>query len=178
VALPVGQQSSSAGQQAPAGVALPAGQQHSPTGQQAPTGVALPVGQQPPQQRPAIRITTPSFLIPLTDSELAELISQVDKKYNNFSTASTGLKNDFQKYNSQLTTCSDKSYTYEEQQAAGCLPNDTIQQCSDKLLKICVERQALALKASSGTVQTKIQELIAKATELANRLKTLNNVVK
>jgi hypothetical protein len=136
------------------------------------------VGQLTPQQRQPIRINTGSFHFPLTDAELEDLISQVDKKHYDFSAAANGLKDDFKKYNTQLLTCSDKSYTYEEQQAAGCLPNDTIQQCSDKLLKICVARQASALKVSSESVLNKIQELISKSTELANRLKALNTALK
>lgn len=34
--------------------------------------------------------------------------------------------------------CADKSYSAQDQKAAGCLPTDSVQQCSDKLVKYCI----------------------------------------
>ncbi len=65
-------------------------------------GETQPAGQQPPQQRQPMRINMGSFHFSLTDSELAGLISQVDKKHHDFSAAANGLKDDFQKHNAQL----------------------------------------------------------------------------
>ena len=122
-----------------------------------------------------MKIPKKRFLYLPTEPELKDLMSQMHGKYDAFKTCSLRLMDDFHQYNYRLSLCSNKSYSYEEQQAAGCLPNDTTQQCSDKLLKVCIRQPALALKDSSAKVQSTLQALITKSTEFTNRLRALSD---
>lgn len=142
--------------------------------------VAPQTNQQLQLQKPEIKILNPDiymkrFTFILTGEDLDNLIAEINKIHEVFSSRSNLLNTYFGIYLSQLNECSNRPYTYQEQQAAGCLPNDTIQQCSDKLLKHCAGQYALKLKQRSDSVQHTIQELINKSTELSNKLKALSN---
>ena len=111
----------------------------------------------------------------ITKEELEILIDRIRSKYDAFSSYSGGLRSRFSDYNYQLSVCSKKAYTYEEQQAAGCQPNDTIQQCSEKLMKQCAGQRASMLKDRSDNMQDKIKDLIDALDELSRKLKMLSS---
>jgi hypothetical protein len=123
--------------------------------------------QQPVQQKPAIKIlNTDTYKLLLT----TEYLQHIKSDLYSLESSIYSLKGEISHFQDSLKTCTSKSYTYEEQIAAGCLPNDTIQQCSDKLLKSCAGPDALDVKGKSDSLQNKL-------IEQADKLKVLSNLL-
>lgn len=80
-------------------------------------------------------------------------------------------------YNSSVASCCSptKSFSVQDQQAAGCAGNDTVNQCVDKLIKHCIsnaprkaEIKALLQKSQikAGKYSAKMQQLAAEIQQL------------
>lgn len=91
-------------------------------------------------------------------------------------------------YNSYIQSCANKSYSVQDQQNAGCLGSDTVDQCTNKLLRHCLsryEQDKFGYKNQpDGDLKTKIIKGIEKsdrirneAQELSDALKTLKNLM-
>lgn len=134
--------------------------------------------QQTQQAKPMMKIKSSVFLklnvIVLTKDDIINYREQIESKANSLKGGLYKLSNKYGTYNNRLNYCKKKSYTYEEQINAGCSSNDTIQQCSEKLLVSCVGQSASSLKHQSDEVQNKIKDLIDISDELANKLNVLS----
>ncbi len=134
--------------------------------------------QQTQQAKPMMKIKSSVFLklnvIVLTKDDIINYRGQIDSKYSSLKSGLYKLSNKYGTYNNRLNYCKKKSYTYEEQIDAGCSSNDTIQQCSEKLLVSCVGQSASSLKHQSVEVQNKIKDLINISDELAKKLNVLS----
>lgn len=90
-------------------------------------------------------------------------------------------------YNSYIKNCANKSYSVQDQQTAGCLGSDTVDQCTDKLFRRCLiryEQDKTGYNNQSDALKTKITKGIEKsdrirneAQELSDALKTLKNLM-
>lgn len=140
--------------------------------------VSQTTDQQTLQVKPAMKIKSSVFLklnvIVLTKDDIINYREQIESKYNSLKSGLYNLRSKYSTYNSRLNYCNKKSYTYEEQIDAGCLSNDTIQQCSEKLLVSCAGQSASSLKYQSDEVQGKIKDLIDISDELAKKLNVLS----
>ena len=70
--------------------------------------------------------------------------------------------------------CANALYSVQEQTAAGCTGNDTVDQCREKLLSWCVARQAWTAKDGNyynmPGVKARSKKAAARARELSRRL--------
>jgi hypothetical protein len=149
--------------------------------------VAPQTNQQLQLQKSEMKILNPdiymqTFALTIIGGGLSNLINNLDSWVGDNNTArrvfvmrENELIGALGSYNGQLNECLHRPYTFQEQQAAGCLPNDTVQQCSDKLLKRCIGPYASHVKGDSELLQNMLQDLISRSTELANKLKALSN---
>lgn len=69
---------------------------------------------------------------------------QIKKKYGEFSGDAESYESGSQMMLQIAKACAGKTYTVQDQQAAGCIGNETLDQCKDKLYKHCVKTFTIA----------------------------------
>lgn len=109
-------------------------------------GSAAPATPFPGRQLQAVPLQGALRLSPATASAgMARLsvpktsIDALTQKFNELSGKAKSYESMAKAAPAIAQECAAKSYSIQDQQAAGCLPSDTVAQCSDKLLKHCVE---------------------------------------
>jgi len=91
-------------------------------------------------------------------------------------------------YKAYVKNCANKSYSVQDQATAGCQGNDTVDQCTDKLLRYCLSRYEQSKSdynnPSIGDLKSRITKGIEKsdkirheAEELSDALKNLKNLM-
>jgi hypothetical protein len=63
--------------------------------------------------------------------------SNFDKGYNTLQIDLPKLSEAYGKWTNKWNECVNKAYTYDEQMAAGCLPNDSVETCLGKVVHKC-----------------------------------------
>lgn len=74
-------------------------------------------------------------------------LSHLDSSYNQVKQLWSSYQSAYSAFKLKFEQCSDpnKAYTKADQQTAGCLPSDTVDECSAKLLKWCSHKETSAL---------------------------------
>jgi hypothetical protein len=84
-------------------------------------------------------------LISLECREFSSAVYQAwEKVKNNFEALAQRFAEQNMKYEEACMACKNKTYTQQEMAAAGCLPTDTVAQCSQKLFNRCVNSISMA----------------------------------
>lgn len=78
-------------------------------------------------------------------------------------------------YKTYIKTCANKSYSVQDQQNAGCLGSDTVDQCTNKLFRHCLSRYE---QEKNSHIKTKITDGIAKSDKIRNEAKELSDALK
>ena len=84
-------------------------------------------------------------------------------------------------YNTYVKICANKSYSIQDQQNAGCLGSDTVNQCTDKLFRHCLsryEQDKPGYKQSGVDLKTKIIKGIEKSDKIRDEAKELSDALK
>lgn len=120
-------------------------------------GSAAPATQLPGRQLQSIPLRGDMRLAPATTSAgTARLVmpkTSIDalaQKFNELSGKAKSYESMAKAVPAIAQECAAKSYSVQDQQAAGCSASDTVAQCSDKLLKHCTENYSK--KATLPTV--------------------------
>ncbi len=90
-------------------------------------------------------------------------------------------EDDFYNYRAQVNGCCSpqKSFSVQEQQAAGCLENDTVKQCMDKLTGYCINNVAEknTIKNHLDFYPKRADDISSKMKELSGQMKTLRSLI-
>ncbi len=70
----------------------------------------------------------------------------------------SSVSNELWYYQNYAKTCSNKTYTTEDQKQAGCLGTDTLNQCSQKLFRHCFDQAAKYKKQGFSNSRKKMYE--------------------
>jgi len=84
-------------------------------------------------------------------------------------------------YKLYIQICANKSYSVQDQQNAGCLGSDTVDQCTNKLFRHCLsryEQEKLHQVSPEGDLKTKITKGIEKSDRIRNESKELSDALK
>jgi hypothetical protein len=84
-------------------------------------------------------------------------------------------EDNFYNYRAQVNGCCSpqKSFSVQEQQAAGCLESDTVKQCMDKLTGYCINNVA-----EKGTVKNHLDFYPKRADDISSKMKELSEQMK
>jgi len=84
-------------------------------------------------------------------------------------------EDNFYNYRAQVNSCCSpqKSFSVQEQQAAGCLESDTVKQCMDKLTGYCINNVA-----EKGTVKNHLDFYPKRADDISIKMKELSEQMK
>ena len=84
-------------------------------------------------------------------------------------------EDNFNNYRAQVNSCCSpqKSFSVQEQQAAGCLESDTVKQCMDKLTGYCIKNVA-----EKGTVKNHLDFYPKRADDISSKMKELSGQMK
>jgi len=136
-------------------------------------------------QTPLLINTVPAPSMSLYNSLLAA-IDRVQKAYSpiRFTDCPSGWfgleETYYGGYNSYIKTCANKSYSVQDQQNAGCLGSDTVDQCTDKLFRRCLiryEQDKTGYKDQSDALKMKITKGIEKSDRIRNEAKELSDAL-
>lgn len=65
-------------------------------------------------------------------------INAIKLKFEAFAASASGYEGMAKAVPGIVKQCAEKGYSAQDQKTAGCLPSDSVQQCSDKLVKYCI----------------------------------------
>jgi hypothetical protein len=84
-------------------------------------------------------------------------------------------EDNFNNYRAQVNSCCSpqKSFSVQEQQAAGCMDSDTVKQCMDKLTGYCINNVA-----GKGTVKNHLDFYPKRADDISIKMKELSEQMK
>ena len=84
-------------------------------------------------------------------------------------------EDNFYNYRAQVNSCCSpqKSFSVQEQQAAGCLESDTVKQCMDKLTGYCIKNVA-----EKDTVKNHLDFYPKRADDISSKMKELSGQMK
>ena len=90
-------------------------------------------------------------------------------------------EDNFYNYRAQVNSCCSpqKSFSVQEQQAAGCLESDTVKQCMDKLTGYCIKNVAEkgAVKNHLDFYPKRADDISIKMKELSEQMKKLRSLI-
>jgi len=150
-------------------------------------GISLQQGKQgnpmlKPLQQPLF--ADPTAMFPLC-STLRQAADDVVRSIHHLWAGLNCCRSDFTDlydiYNSYVDQCcsSNKSFSVQEQQAAGCLNSDTVKQCMDKLNMACInnyaEKSSLKNKLDHDLKRT--ESISIKMKELSEQMKKLRSLI-
>jgi len=129
----------------------------------------------------------PSVVPPFYASLLTTIdeVYQVQKEFSDTVGSMSCTIDDELRYNYKphVNNCLNKSYSVQEQQAAGCAGNDTVNQCMNKLYKYCMG----GYKGGNGSKEKFLEKFKralecsnnanVKSKQLSEELKTLLNLI-
>ena len=130
-----------------------------------------------PLQQPLV-VNQAAVLLPLCSS----LPQAIEKVADSIHDLRLGLNCDghfnednFDNYRAQVNGCCSpqKSFSVQEQQAAGCLESDTVKQCMDKLTGYCIKNAA-----EKGTVKNHLDFYPKRADDISSKMKELSGQMK
>jgi len=77
---------------------------------------------------------------------ISEPLSVLDSRYNRVKQLLSSYQSTYSAFKLKLDQCSDpnKTFTKADQEAAHCVPSDTVDKCSEKLLIYCSATEAVA----------------------------------
>ena len=136
-----------------------------------------------PLQQPLVANQS-AMLLPLCSS----LPQAIEKVTDSIHDLRLGLNCDghfnednFDNYRAQVNSCCSpqKSFSVQEQQAAGCLESDTVKQCMDKLTGYCIKNVAEkgAVKNHLDFYPKRADDISIKMKELSEQMKKLRSLI-
>ena len=129
-----------------------------------------------PLQQPLL--ADPSAMLPLCSS-LPQAIGKVSDSIHDlwlgYSCDGHFPKDIIDNYGAHVNGCCSpqKSFSVQEQQAAGCLDSDTVKQCMDKLTGYCINNVA-----GKGTVKNHLDFYPKRADDISIKMKELSEQMK
>jgi hypothetical protein len=129
-----------------------------------------------PLQQPLV--ANMSAMLPLCSS-LPQVIEKVEDTIHELrlglSCEGHFNEDNFNNYRAQVNSCCSpqKSFSVQEQQAAGCLESDTVKQCMDKLTGYCIKNVA-----EKGTVKNHLDFYPKRADDISVKMKELSGQMK
>ncbi|HON59141.1 MAG TPA: hypothetical protein PLT45_06350 [Smithella sp.] len=84
-------------------------------------------------------------------------------------------------YKSYVKQCANKSYSVQDQQNAGCVGSETLNQCTNKLFKYCLSRYEQdkgSYTQTQETLKSKITKGIEKSDKINNEAKELSDALR
>lgn len=83
-------------------------------------------------------------------------------------------------YNSYIKNCANKSYSVQDQVAAGCKGNDTVDLCTDKLFRHCLSRyeESKSNYNTSNSLKSRIAKGIEKSDKITSEARDLSDALR
>jgi hypothetical protein len=129
-----------------------------------------------PLQQPLF--ADPSAMLPLCSSlpkATEKVIDSLNFLWKGLNCQGNFPKDIIENYRSHVEGCCSpqKSFSVQEQQAAGCSDNDTVKQCMDKLTKYCINNIA-----EKNTLKNRLDVDPKRADDIGNKMKELSEEMK